>query len=80
MRGRGYAIDDEETEVGLRSVAAPIRDHRGEVVAAISIAGPTQRVSKKVLHSYLPDVCAAATAISQRLGYQSAAGVPIAAH
>ena len=71
VRGRGYAIDDEETEVGLRSVAAPIRDHRGEVVAAISIAGPTQRVSKKVLQSYPAEVCAAATAISQRLGYQS---------
>ena len=71
VRSRGYATDDEETEVGLRSVAAPIRNHRGEAVAAISIAGPVQRVSKKVLQSYLADVCAAAGAISQRLGYQA---------
>jgi IclR family KDG regulon transcriptional repressor len=69
VSSRGYAIDDEETESGLRSVAAPIRNHAGEVVAAISIAGPVQRVSKKVLQSYLPEVCAAASAISQRLGY-----------
>ncbi len=69
VRQRGYAIDDEEIEVGLRSAAAPIRNHRGEVVAAISIAGPVQRVSKKVLQSYVPEVVAAANAISQRLGY-----------
>lgn len=69
VRQRGYALDDEETEEGLRSVAAPIRAHGGSVVAAISIAGPTQRVSKKILQGYAPDVVAAAAAISQRLGY-----------
>jgi IclR family transcriptional regulator, KDG regulon repressor len=69
VRQRGYSIDDEEIEVGLRSVAAPIRNHRGDVVASISIAGPVQRVSKKVLQSYVPDVVAAANAISQRLGF-----------
>jgi DNA-binding IclR family transcriptional regulator len=69
VRGRGYAIDDEELEAGLRSAAAPIRNHRGEVVAAISIAGPVQRVSKKALQSYVPDIIHAAQAISQRIGY-----------
>lgn len=69
VRSRGYALDDEETEIGLRSLAAPIRTHNGQTVAAISIAGPTQRVSKKVLQGYVADVVAAANAISQRLGY-----------
>src|SRR5262249_41677038 len=69
VRKRGFAMDDEEYEVGLRSVAAPIRDHRGNVVATISIAGPTQRVSRKVMQAYAGEVVAAAAAISQRLGY-----------
>jgi DNA-binding IclR family transcriptional regulator len=69
VRSRGYALDDEETEIGLRSLAAPIRTHNGQAVAAISIAGPTQRVSKKILQGYVSDVVAAANAISQRLGY-----------
>ena len=78
VRSRGYAIDDEETESGLRSVAAPIRNHAGEVVAAISIAGPVQRVSKKVLQSYIPEVSAAAAGISQRLGYHAGRSPAIA--
>lgn len=69
VRTRGYAIDDEETETGLRAVAAPVRDHRGEVVAAISIAGPVQRMNKKVLMSYAPAVVAAANLVSLRLGH-----------
>lgn len=69
VRSRGYAIDDEQTELGLRSVAAPIRNHRGEAIAAISIAGPVPRVSKKVLQGYASDVVTAGNAISQRLGF-----------
>ena len=69
VRARGYALDDEETEIGLRAIAAPIRDHTGEVVAAISIAGPIQRMTKKVVLSYAPKVVAAAVAISARLGH-----------
>lgn len=69
VRQRGYAFDDEETEVGLRSLAAPIRSHSGQTIAAISIAGPTQRVSKRILQGYVPDVVTAASAISQRLGH-----------
>jgi DNA-binding IclR family transcriptional regulator len=76
IRARGYAIDDEESELGMRSVAAPIRADSGAVVASLSIAGPTHRVSKKVLQSYARDVMKAAEAISQRLGYQPARALP----
>ena len=69
VRAKGYAVDDEEFEVGLRSIAAPIRDHSGEVTAAISIAAPVQRMSKKALQTSVPNVVAAAEAISRRLGY-----------
>jgi IclR family transcriptional regulator, KDG regulon repressor len=69
VRAKGYAIDDEEIEVGLRCIAAPIRDHTGQVTAAISVAAPVQRMSKKNVQATVPTVVAAAEAISRRLGY-----------
>jgi DNA-binding IclR family transcriptional regulator len=69
IRARGYAIDDEEIEEGLRCVAAPIRDHTGQVISAISVAAPVQRMSKKNVQTTIPSVVAAANAISRRLGY-----------
>jgi len=70
VRGRGYALDDEELEIGLRAAAAPIRDHRGDVIAAVSIAGPVQRVSKKALQRFAVEAVSASRTISQRLGYR----------
>jgi DNA-binding IclR family transcriptional regulator len=69
VRARDYAIDDEESEVGLRCAAAPIRDHSGQVVAAIGVSAPVQRMSKKALHACVPSVTAAGEGISRRLGY-----------
>jgi IclR family transcriptional regulator, acetate operon repressor len=45
IRARGYAIDDEEYVLGMRCVAAPIYDEHGGVAAAISLSGPTARVT-----------------------------------
>jgi len=78
IRARGHAIDDEEIEVGLRCVAAPIRDHSGHVIAAISVAGPVQRMTKKLVQTTIPHVVASADAISRRLGYMPS--LSIAAH
>jgi DNA-binding IclR family transcriptional regulator len=72
VRQKGYAVDDEEIEVGLRCVAAPIRDHTGQVTAAISVAAPVQRMSKKQVQQTIPSVVAAAETISRRLGYMPA--------
>jgi DNA-binding IclR family transcriptional regulator len=69
IRQKGYAIDDEEIEVGLRCIAAPIRDHTGQVTAAISVAAPVQRMTKKNVQTTIPSVVSAAEAISRRLGY-----------
>lgn len=44
VRDLGYAIDDEEHDLGLRCVAAPIFDEHGQPVAAISISGPSARI------------------------------------
>ncbi len=69
VRSRGYAIDDEESEMGLRCVAAPIRNHAGQVAAAICVSAPVQRMTKKNLQTTVPIVVSAAEAISRRLGY-----------
>lgn len=66
---QGYAEDDEETELGVRSLAAPIYNADSKVIAAVGIAGPVQRLNKKTLKSYVPFVLETAQAISQRLGY-----------
>ncbi len=49
---RGYAIDDEETFDGVRCVAAPVRNHRDEVIAAMGISGPSTRLTVDRLHQY----------------------------
>jgi len=43
-RQRGYALDDEEFEKGIRAVSAPIRDIDGNVIAALSVPGPVNRM------------------------------------
>ena len=70
VRQLGYATDDEESENGMRSVAAPIRDISGRVIAAVGLAGPIQRLTKKELRRLVPHVVATADAISARMGYR----------
>jgi IclR family transcriptional regulator, KDG regulon repressor len=69
VRSREHAVDDEESESGLRAIAAPVRNHSGAVVAALGVAAPVQRMSKKVLQSCVPSVMETARAVSARLGY-----------
>lgn len=73
VRRNGYATDDEESEIGMRSVAAPIRDLAGNAIAAVGLAGPIQRLTKKELRRLVPQVMATAAAISARMGYKAPA-------
>ena len=66
---REHAIDDEESENGLRAVAAPVRNHTGNVIAALGVAAPVQRMTKKDMQTCVPSVIATAAAVSARLGY-----------
>jgi IclR family transcriptional regulator, KDG regulon repressor len=75
VRQRGCAIDDEESEIGVRCVAAPIRNDAGEVVAAVGVAGPVSRLSKKSLAAVMPHVIETADAISARIGHRARAGI-----
>lgn len=68
VRERGYSVDHEELEVGLRCVGAAVRDHSGDVVAAISASGPRHRMTDEAIATLGPMVRQAADAISARLG------------
>jgi len=67
IRRAGYALDNEEIEVGLRCVAAPIFAPSGTVVAAISVSGPTSRMTDERLPELIASVMETARAISDRL-------------
>ncbi len=71
---RGYAIDNQEREPGLRCIGAPLWDSAGDVVAAISIAGPVFRISDDRLQSLSAAVMRIAARISASLGYRSGRG------
>jgi len=70
IREKGYALDNEETEIGIRAVAAPIFGRDGKVIGAISVPGPTTRFSLKEITSLSKPVIEAAQSISVRMGYQ----------
>ncbi len=70
IRAKGSAIDNEENEEGVRCVAAPIRNEIGEVVAAMSVSGPTTRITfGKIDDSLKSRVTETAMGISRKLGY-----------
>jgi len=73
VRARGFAIDDEEKEEGLRCVGAAVRSHSGELAAAMSISGPAFRITKERVPEIGRAVMRAANELSAELGYEGAA-------
>lgn len=71
VRAQGYAVDWEEFHEGNICVAAPVRDYRGKVVAAISVSLPKTRLAHDPLDRFVKDVTSAAFEISGSLGYSS---------
>lgn len=70
IREQGFAFDDEELDVGVRCIAAPIRDYTRRLVGAISISGPSMRLSdERVETELVPLVLKAGADLSTRLGY-----------
>src|SRR4051794_16204572 len=69
IREVGYAVVVDELEVGLTAAAAPIRNAHGDIVASMSISGPTFRLTEERLEETVPLLVAAATEVSHRLGW-----------
>jgi DNA-binding IclR family transcriptional regulator len=67
---KGYAIDNEELDMGVRCVGAPIRDYTRRIVGAVSISGPSMRFTDERMEKELiPLVTRAGEEISSKLGY-----------
>ena len=69
VREQGFALDREENEKDVRCIAAPIRNHQGEVIAAISISSPIFRIDKNAQNNLKEALIEASEKISTRLGY-----------
>lgn len=74
VRRRGWGDNSNEVEIGVASVAAPVRDRMGAVVAALSVAGPAMRLDGGSLRHFAGVAVEAAEAVSRRLGYRGAPG------
>lgn len=68
VRDKGYAIDEQELELGVRAVAAPIYDHLNRIIAALSIPGPLSRLSIERIQEVTPLLLQTTGEISHRLG------------
>jgi IclR family transcriptional regulator, acetate operon repressor len=77
IRERGFAIDDEEQEEGVRCVAVPVRDGSGQVVASLSVSGPVTRLHDAHVQAVIPQLLDSGERLSARLGF---AGEPAVVH
>ena len=69
-RERGYSLSDSEVDDGAKAVAAPIFEHNGNLLAGLTIAGPSERIDKKRLKVLIDSVCTSAKEISNDIGYR----------
>ncbi|HEX6468543.1 MAG TPA: IclR family transcriptional regulator C-terminal domain-containing protein [Streptosporangiaceae bacterium] len=77
VREQGWALNDQELEEGLRSIAAPVRDYHGRVVAAVNIAAPAgRRTTESATTILLPPLLATAARIEADLRAARTGGRP----
>jgi len=70
IRQRGYAVDNSEHEEGVRCIGAPIHNHEAEVMASISVSGPSQRMTPERDEEVGKLMKSKTAEISRRLGYR----------
>jgi IclR family acetate operon transcriptional repressor len=68
IRGRGFAVDDEERTLGMRCVAAPVYNEYGEAIAGVSVSGPSVRITSERIGEFGPLVKRAADEITASIG------------
>ncbi len=76
IRSRGFAIDNEENEIGIRCVGAPIFDYTTKPIGAISISAPRDRMDQERFNALGPLVYLAAQKISRRIGFSGLKHAP----
>lgn len=69
-RQRGYAVDNEEHEPGVRCIACAIRNWAGQPIAAVSISAPVSRMDAQSMERLLPRLLTASKEISHMMGFQ----------
>jgi hypothetical protein len=69
IRAQGYAIDDVENEEGIRCIGAPILGNAGLPIAALSISGPTVRMTPERVQELAPALLETGRRISQKFGF-----------
>jgi DNA-binding IclR family transcriptional regulator len=69
VRSRGYAVDDEEFDPGVRCIAVPVRDFRGKVIGSIGISGPATRVTRERLPQLASIVLEVGKSLSEKLSF-----------
>jgi DNA-binding IclR family transcriptional regulator len=70
IRTQGYALDDEECELGARCIATGIKDYSGKYIAGISVSGPTTRMSMEYVNIIKNIVMDTSKTISGLLAYK----------
>jgi DNA-binding IclR family transcriptional regulator len=71
IRKCGYALDNEEYELGVRCVATPVRNFMGNVIAGMSISAPIERMGDEIVQSeLLPQLTSAAYTLSTKFGFR----------
>ncbi len=71
IRKRGYSIDNEEMEEGVRCLAVPVFDRRGDCIGAMSVSGPTTRMTTERVEHLSVAALAIARELSGQLGFES---------
>ena len=69
VRVQGYAVDDEEFDLGVRCIAVPVFDFRGKAVGSIGISGPATRVTSERLPGLAARVVEIGKALSERMSF-----------
>lgn len=71
VRRRGYAVDDEEIELGVRCIGAPVFDENRQPIAAVSISGPTSRITVQSVPAIAEQLLLCCREISASLGFRT---------
>jgi IclR family transcriptional regulator, KDG regulon repressor len=74
IRREGVSLDDEEFELGIRSVAAQVKNQEGTVLSALAVVGPSVRISIQKMRDLIPSIKGCSLEISRALGNKNEVG------